>query len=487
MIRLAVGTFKQIAKVLVYGLIGAFAVLLVVAVYFLESRPELKVWHTVELDEEFTVDSGVTTFEEYLALEDRLFEQLERRVCDRLEEGDRRLINRFHRGSMSDPQRFERDWNRTWERSVEEPRAGVLLLHGMSDSPYSLLSLGRALHSGGAWVVGLRLPGHGTAPAGLTRATYEDMAAATLLAVRHLREKIGERPLHIVGYSNGAALAVHYSLEALADSERPRAESLVLISPAIGVAPAAALAVWQARLGRLLGLEKLAWNSIVPEYDPFKYNSFAVNAGNQVHRLTAEIAGLLGRRRQDGTLGSFPRVLAFQSAVDATVSTPALITGLMARLLPGGHELVLFDVNRSLEFEHLLTNDPKDELTERLLRGDMPFFLGVITNESEESRRVELRWRTSPDQVEIIPLDLDWPADIYSLSHVALPFPSTDPLYGRCEAPCPGVMLGNVAMRGERGALRISAADMLRLRWNPFYSFLAERVQSFTGLAPEDR
>ncbi len=32
MIRLAVGTFKQIARVLVYGLIGAFAVLLVIAV-----------------------------------------------------------------------------------------------------------------------------------------------------------------------------------------------------------------------------------------------------------------------------------------------------------------------------------------------------------------------------------------------------------------------------------------------------------------------
>ncbi len=62
MIRLAVGTFKQIARVLVYGLIGAFAVLLVIAVYFLESRPELKVWHTAKLDEEFAVDSGVTTF-----------------------------------------------------------------------------------------------------------------------------------------------------------------------------------------------------------------------------------------------------------------------------------------------------------------------------------------------------------------------------------------------------------------------------------------
>ncbi|MBW2710770.1 MAG: hypothetical protein JRC58_02615 [Deltaproteobacteria bacterium] len=27
-----------------------------------------------------------------------------------------------------------------------------------------------------------------------------------------------------------------------------------------------------------------AWNSVLPEYDPFKYNSFAVNAGNAEYR-----------------------------------------------------------------------------------------------------------------------------------------------------------------------------------------------------------
>ena len=66
----------QSIKLLVSGLVGAFIILLVVFVLFLESRPDLHVWHLAELDEEFTVSSPVESFEEYLALEDRLFRQL---------------------------------------------------------------------------------------------------------------------------------------------------------------------------------------------------------------------------------------------------------------------------------------------------------------------------------------------------------------------------------------------------------------------------
>ena len=60
------------------------------------------------------------------------------------------------------------------ELPAKEPKAGVVLLHGMSDSPYSLRNLGQRLHASGGWVVGMRMPGHGTAPSGLTHATWED-------------------------------------------------------------------------------------------------------------------------------------------------------------------------------------------------------------------------------------------------------------------------------------------------------------------------
>ena len=111
----------------------------------------------------------------------------------------------------------------------------MLLLHGMSDSPYSLRALGETLKQRDYWVIGLRLPGHGTAPSGLRHINWRDMAAAVRLGVAHLASKVGENPIHIVGYSNGAPLAINYTLDALEDDTLTSPTSLVLISPAIGL------------------------------------------------------------------------------------------------------------------------------------------------------------------------------------------------------------------------------------------------------------
>ena len=115
------------------------------------------------------------------------------------------------------------------------PRGAVLLLHGMTDSPYSLRAIGMVLHEAGFHVLGLRLPGHGTAPAELKHVRWRDMAAAVRVATDHLFQRVGNRPLHIVGYSTGGALALNYSLDALEDPSTRSPASLILVSPAIGV------------------------------------------------------------------------------------------------------------------------------------------------------------------------------------------------------------------------------------------------------------
>ena len=71
--KIVLSSASYLLKSFLYGVIGAVLMLLVVAVKFLNDKPDLQVWHTVELDEEFTVDSDISTFEDYLALEDRLF------------------------------------------------------------------------------------------------------------------------------------------------------------------------------------------------------------------------------------------------------------------------------------------------------------------------------------------------------------------------------------------------------------------------------
>lgn len=478
--RTALHFLIQPLKLLSSALIGAFAVLLIVVVIYLESRPDLHAWHLAELDAEFTASSPVETFKEYLALEDRLFRQLDEVVYRRIAPSDRYAVNRFHRGSQSDPERWPRNLNRSFELGVDTPRAGVLLLHGMSDSPYSLYNLGNGLHQAGAWVVGLRLPGHGTAPSGLVHVHWRDFAAAVEIAMRHLRDKVGTAPIYMVGYSNGGALAVHYALVALEDNSLPRVTGLVLVSPAIGVSSVAVLAVWQARLGDLLGLDKLAWNSLLPEYDPFKYGSFAVNAGDQVYRLTAEIQSLFSKHGEE-VLRRIPPVLAFQSVVDATVSTPALVKGLFSRLPENNHELVLFDVNRHADIENLMDKNPREDVKAVLDNADSTFDLTLITNETDESTKLAIEYRRAGEPtVKVVSSDMKWPEDAYSLSHIALPMPVTDPLYGH-QSPeqSPGVSLGKLALYGERGLLRIPAADMLRQRWNPFYAYLEKRVHDF--------
>ena len=482
------GTAKHTLKALGYGITGGVAVMIVVLVLQLERRPDLKIWHTVELDAEFTAD-GAKNFEDYLSIEAGLFKQLDQRVYSRIQPEDRRLINRFHRGSLSDPDRWSPNWNRTFELFEKAPKAGILLLHGMSDSPYSLRSLGQRLHGAGAWVVGLRLPGHGTAPSGLVGVKWQDMAAAVRVSMDHLRDKVGDRPVYIVGYSNGGALAVHYAISALEDNALPSVDGIVLVSPAIGVSPLAAFAVWQARLGRLLGLQKLAWTDILPEYDPFKYNSFAVNAGDQVYRLTAEIQSKMKTLGDNKALERFPPVLAFQSAVDATVSAQALIDGLLGQLPANGHELVIFDINRLSEIEQILVQDPLKRMEAGLGQTGLTFTVSFVTNDSQKTRRVVVR-RKKPGDAEIAEMSMGfmWPKGVYSLSHVALPFSPNDPLYGGPDAGnSPGIKLGDLALRGERGVLQIPAAAMLRLRWNPFYPYMERRLLEFVRLAGSDR
>jgi alpha-beta hydrolase superfamily lysophospholipase len=473
-------------RALALGLVVSIVLLVTGAVMYVNSGPELSLWHEVELDEEFTEDSDLASFAEYLALEERLFAQLDEEVVDEVPVGRGFALNRYSRGSAVNPDRWPVNWNRSFELESPDPKAGVLLLHGMSDSPYSLSGLGKTLHERGAWVVGLRIPGHGTVSSGLVTATWKDMAAAARLALEHVAERVGDAPVYVVGYSNGGALAVQYVLSTVGEDEAVRPAGVVLISPAIGVSKIARFAVWQARLGWLLGAERLAWNSVGVEYDPFKYGGFAVNAGDQVYRITAEIHRLLSELQSTGKLAGLPPILAFQSLADATVSTPALVDGLFEHLpREVAHELVLFDVNRTTEVLSLLTSDPADTFRPMLADATLPFKLCVLTNRSPETRRVHTSCRAQGEtRTHERRLALSWPTGVYSLSHVAMPFPEDDPLYGHLHPErSPGLQLGGLAFRGERGVLAVSASALLRLTWNPFHPYLEERVLDFMGLS----
>ena len=62
---------------LFFALLGSFATIVLVAVFVINQKPDLSVWHNADLDAEFTEKTPVNAWQDYLALEDRLFAQLE--------------------------------------------------------------------------------------------------------------------------------------------------------------------------------------------------------------------------------------------------------------------------------------------------------------------------------------------------------------------------------------------------------------------------
>lgn len=463
---------------------------------------KLQPWHEARLSSEWTADRAdeIRTFDGYLELEDALFLELEEKVYAELGTGPEYALSRYSPDSPADPRARDRNWNRSFELRAKQPIGGVLLLHGMSDSPYSLRALGESLHQRGYTVLGLRLPGHGTSPSALKTVRWEDMATAVELAARHLSASVEARPIHLIGYSTGAPLAVHYSLDALdaqddrkAGDSRDRGEvarsseagsapvpaSLVLLSPAIGVHRAAALAGAKSTLGQVPGLGGLAWLQIVPEFDPYKYNSFATNAGAQVHRLTRVVGRRLAERAASTPDTILPPTLIFKSTVDATVSNEAVVERMLALLPAHRHELVLFDVNRSSVKSRLMVSDP-GPFTDRLIEArDLPFSLTVVTNESPDSAAVVASYKPSLSggSARREPIDAEWPRRVLSLSHLALPIPPHDALYGRRPPENDDALfLGEIAFRGERGLLIFPTDWLLRMRYNPFYGYLETRA-----------
>ena len=458
--------------------------------HFLRSGPQPAPWHEVPLAD-FTAGQAATvrTLDDYLGLEQRLFAELQQRIYDAGAPADRIFINRYHAGSRSDPNVWPVNWNRTFRLAAAPgapPRGVALLLHGLTDSPYSLRTIGEHLAARGIEVVGLRLPGHGTAPSGLLSFRIEDMQAAVRLAARdlHARGAPG-RPLYLVGYSNGAALAVDYTLAALDDAALPMPAGLVLISPAIGISKAAVVGRIKTGLSSLPGFGRAAWEVIGTEFDPFKYTSFSFHAAGETFRLTRGLARDIERRADGRPLHGFPPVIAFLSTVDSTVKAEAVTDTLLDHLAPGGHELVLFDVNRHADVQPLLVTDP-GPLTHRLRsRPQRTYALTVITNASPETLQVmELRSPAGSGQASRRVLDLAWPRMTFSLSHVALPFPPDDPLYGyEAVAATNHVQLGTIAVRGENGVLTVPMWVLTRQRSNPFHAYLTERLDGFLDSA----
>jgi alpha-beta hydrolase superfamily lysophospholipase len=447
--------------------------------------PPLKLWHTFVPHELDARQIDTTNWQNWLATEDAAFAEVRAEVADKLPAEDRVSSNRFFTGSPMNAANFAADWNRSYALIPEgTPRGAVVLLHGLTDSPYSLRHIAAHYRARGFAAVGVRMPAHGTVPAALTKVRWEDWLAATRLAVRHARELAGAgKPIHIVGYSNGAALALKYSLDSLDDSALERPDQIVLISPMIGITSVA-------RFAGVLGwpavfppFAKAAWLDVIPEYNPFKYNSFPVNGARQSSQLVRAVADQVVSASKRGKLAKMPPVLTFQSALDATVSTRAVFDTFYNYLPDGGHEVVLFDRNHGALVGPLVRPALVDALSGIVPAAPRVYAVTVVTNALGDVEAQTIL--AGSGSLRILPLAVDYPSEVYSLSHVALPFPASDALYG--DGPALGdfgVRLGIIAERGERGTLIVNAETLMRASCNPFFDYLISRIDARIPATP---
>jgi hypothetical protein len=208
-------------------------------------------------------------------------------------------------------------------------------------------------------------------------------------------------------------------------------------------------------------------------------------------RLTREIQADLARHARAGTLAQLPPVLTFQSVLDETVESAAVVTRLYDQLPANGSELVLFDINRAGALEPLFTRTALG-FRDSLGRGDVErrWGVSVITNTRPDTLRVS-EWRRAAGASEPTrrELDLKFPREVYSLSHIALPFPIDDPLYGLEPSRREdfGIRLGSLALRGERRALVVPVDQFARLGSNPFFPYLADRTREWSAAALQAR
>ncbi|TWI01862.1 alpha-beta hydrolase superfamily lysophospholipase [Luteimonas cucumeris] len=470
-------------KRLLWLLLIFVVALLSIRIWDSQRGPPLQPWHTYVPEELGAKALDAADWPAYLAHEARLFDAVHARMRKQLDTPMRVPSNRYYEGASMYPGRFAHDWNRSYVLDpAGVPRGAVVLLHGLTDSPYSLRHIARRYREHGYVAVGLRLPAHGTVPGALTKASWREWMAATRLAVREARRRAGDDvPLHIVGYSNGGALAMKYALDAIEDKQLARPDRLLLISPMIGItgtARFAGIAAWPAVFP---AFAKAAWLGIEPEYNPFKYNSFPVNGARQSWLVANALRTQMARLNQQGQLSKLAPVLTFQSVVDATVNTRDVLTGLYAQLPANGSEIVLFDVNRNVAFDALLQPGAGNALQRLLPNGPQRYRSTIIANVAPGraemvERTTEAGTTTSRERA----LALRYPPDIFSLSHVALPFPVTDALYGVTPGPEDhfGIHLGAFTPRGERGTLLVGPSAILRLNSNPFFPYLIERTEA---------
>ena len=209
-----------------------------------------------------------------------------------VEPADRIPFNRYSAGSRSDPGVWPVNWNRTFHLEpapdVRRARGVALLLHGLTDSPYSMRSIGE--HLAVERLRGRRAPAAG--------ARHGAVGPADVPRSRTCRRPCGWRCATCAassGRTSRSTSSATRTARRWPSTTRcrcsmarplPMPAGLVLMSPAIAISRLAVIGRTRRGSPTVPGFARAAWQVIATEFDPYKYNSFSFHAAGETHRLT---------------------------------------------------------------------------------------------------------------------------------------------------------------------------------------------------------
>lgn len=205
-------------------------------------------------------------------------------------------------------------------------KQAVLLIHGLTDTPYQYHELAAYFYQLGYGVRTLLLPGHGTAPSDLIESDEAEWRRATRYAIERMQEDYEQ--IYLGGYSTGAALILNELLERTASQQGVKgiflwAPASRAVSPYIGLS------------GYVDRIPYLDWLGKEADIDFAKYESFPLNAATQVYRLMER----LNEKLEKGSFPAIPR-LTVVSQEDTTIDSEKTLEW-VARWQSQGHPQTL--------------------------------------------------------------------------------------------------------------------------------------------------
>ena len=173
------------------------------------------------------------------------------------------------------------------------PRRGVLLVHGLSDSPYLVRDVAEAFRGRCYLARAVLLPGHGTVAGDLQRTGFEAWMAAVRYGLDSFEGAI-DGPLVLAGYSLGVSLGVLQVIEK-PGAHPPEIAAMVGFAPALH-GPFEPTDARLAFLQLVSGFPRFQYYAVRRQIDPVKYESFAVAATFEYVALQARIGDLVSGR-----------------------------------------------------------------------------------------------------------------------------------------------------------------------------------------------